>query len=114
MEVYRDRLIAYSLGNFATYYGISVSGPKGFAPILRVTVDGAGRFYHGEVVSAIQLRPSGPRIDPQQRAYAMIRELTHLDFNGGGIHFQTDGRFTPEKLPGGPCDDAAEPGVFAP
>ena len=29
MELYRDRLIAYSLGNFATYYGISVAGPKG-------------------------------------------------------------------------------------
>ena len=28
-ERYRDRLIAYSLGNFATYYGISVSGIKG-------------------------------------------------------------------------------------
>ena len=29
MEHYRDRLIAYSLGNFATYYGISVNGIKG-------------------------------------------------------------------------------------
>jgi poly-gamma-glutamate capsule biosynthesis protein CapA/YwtB (metallophosphatase superfamily) len=26
MELYHDRLIAYSLGNFATYYGISVDG----------------------------------------------------------------------------------------
>ena len=24
IELYKDRLIAYSLGNFATYYGISV------------------------------------------------------------------------------------------
>ena len=29
MERYKDRLIAYSLGNFATYYGISVAGIKG-------------------------------------------------------------------------------------
>jgi poly-gamma-glutamate capsule biosynthesis protein CapA/YwtB (metallophosphatase superfamily) len=34
MELYRDRLIAYSLGNFATYYGISVEGIRGIAPIL--------------------------------------------------------------------------------
>ena len=34
MEIYRDRLIAYSLGNFATYYGISVEGIRGIAPIL--------------------------------------------------------------------------------
>ncbi|MGH8223691.1 MAG: CapA family protein, partial [Woeseiaceae bacterium] len=31
MELYADRLIAYSLGNFATYYGISVEGPRGIA-----------------------------------------------------------------------------------
>lgn len=34
MERYKERLIAYSLGNFATYYGISVAGIKGIAPIL--------------------------------------------------------------------------------
>ena len=34
IERYQERLIAYSLGNFATYYGISVDGAKGLAPIL--------------------------------------------------------------------------------
>src|SRR6185503_6476412 len=29
MELYHDRLIAYSMGNFATYYGISVDGIRG-------------------------------------------------------------------------------------
>ena len=40
VERYKDRLIAYSLGNFATYYGISVEGIKGLAPILVATLDG--------------------------------------------------------------------------
>ena len=44
MERYNDRLIAYSLGNFATYYGISVAGIKGIAPILTTTLDGEGRL----------------------------------------------------------------------
>jgi hypothetical protein len=30
LELYHDRLIAYSLGNFATYYGISVEGIRGY------------------------------------------------------------------------------------
>ena len=34
MELYRDRLVAYSLGNFATYYGVSVAGVAGVAPLL--------------------------------------------------------------------------------
>ncbi len=101
MELYRDRLIAYSLGNFATYYGISVSESKGYAPILNVTLDGFGRLVSGEVISAIQIRPAGPRIDDQNRAYEMIRELTRLDFNGGGLTFQDDGQFNPETMSSG-------------
>jgi len=51
MERYKERLIAYSLGNFATYYGISVAGIKGIAPILTVTLDGNGVFINGQITS---------------------------------------------------------------
>jgi poly-gamma-glutamate capsule biosynthesis protein CapA/YwtB (metallophosphatase superfamily) len=64
MECYKDRLIAYSLGNFATYYGISVDGIKGIAPILVATLNNRGRFVEGKIHSTIQLRPAGPSIDP--------------------------------------------------
>ena len=47
MEMYSDRLIAYSLGNFATYYGISVEGIRGIAPILLVTLDDEGQIRVG-------------------------------------------------------------------
>ncbi len=95
MEIYQDKLAAYSLGNFATYYGISVSGAKGLAPILVATVDGNGRFISGEIVSAIQIRPGGPRLDEKNRAYENIWELTEQDFGGGGIKFQYGGSFFP-------------------
>jgi hypothetical protein len=95
MEIYADRLIAYSLGNFATYYGISVAGMKGYAPILVATLDGDGRFISGEIVSAIQQRPAGPQLDPRQRAYERIWELTEQDFGGGDILFQSGGSFFP-------------------
>lgn len=95
IEVYQDRLIAYSLGNFATYYGISVAGAKGYAPILQATVDGQGRFIQGRIVSGIQVRPDGVRLDPQQRALQLIREMTELDFSGGGLVFDADGGFRP-------------------
>jgi hypothetical protein len=95
MERYNDRLIAYSLGNFATYYGISVAGIKGIAPILIVTLDNEGRFLEGEIVSTIQLRPAGPSIDPQKRALNMIRGLSIEDFGNPGLTFHPDGRITP-------------------
>lgn len=95
MERYNDRLIAYSLGNFATYYGISVAGIKGIAPILIATLDNEGRFLEGEIVSTIQLRPAGPSIDPQQRALKMIRGLSIEDFGNPGLTFHADGTITP-------------------
>lgn len=95
MELYDDRLIAYSLGNFATYYGISVAGIKGVAPILIATLDNDGRFLEGEIVSTVQLRPAGPSIDPQDRALNMIRGLSSEDFDNPGLTFHPDGRITP-------------------
>jgi poly-gamma-glutamate capsule biosynthesis protein CapA/YwtB (metallophosphatase superfamily) len=94
MERYKDRLIAYSLGNFATYYGISVAGVKGIAPILIATLDEQGRFVEGEIVSTIQLRPDGPSIDAKQRALNLIRGLSIEDFGNPGINFHPDGRLS--------------------
>ena len=94
MERYKDRLIAYSLGNFATYYGISVSGAKGLAPILMATLDEEGRFIEGEIVSTIQLRPDGPSVDEEQRALNLIRGLSIEDFGNPELSFHPDGRIS--------------------
>ncbi len=99
MERYEDRLIAYSLGNFATYYGISVAGLKGVAPILTVTVDGDGAFVEGEIVSTVQIRPAGPSIDPNRRALNTIRALSVDDFGEPGLEFLPDGRLLPAPRP---------------
>ena len=95
MEQYKGRLIAYSLGNFATYYGISVEGMRGIAPILVVTLDEEGRFIHGRIHSTVQVRPAGPSIDPRDRALNLIRDLSIEDFGSPGLHFETDGTIKP-------------------
>jgi len=95
MERYKERLIAYSLGNFATYYGISVAGIKGIAPILSVTLDGNGKFIAGQITSTVQLRPAGPSIDDKQRALNLLRGLSIDDFSNPGIRFMPDGKLLP-------------------
>ncbi|MDJ0916184.1 MAG: CapA family protein [Woeseiaceae bacterium] len=94
MERYKDRLIAYSLGNFATYYGISVAGIKGVAPILVTKLGPDGRFIDGSIVSTRQLRPAGPTLDPTRRALRLVRELTAEDFGDSGLSFNDDGTIT--------------------
>lgn len=95
LELYQDRLIAYSLGNFATWYGISINGVTGLAPVLEVTLARDGRFLEGRIHSNRQQRPEGVTPDPEQRAYALMRQLSQQDFGGGGLHFEDDGRFRP-------------------
>jgi hypothetical protein len=100
MERYKDRLIAYSLGNFATYYGISVDGVKGVAPILSTTLDGNGVFIEGQITSTVQLRPGGPVIDPASRALNLMRSLSVDDFGNPGLALMPDGRLLPvERAP---------------
>jgi len=95
MENYKDRLIAYSLGNFATYYGISVEGQRGIAPILVTTLDGNGKFLEGVIHSTIQLRPDGPSIDPDRQALRLLRNLSAADFESSGIQFGENGQIYP-------------------
>ncbi len=99
MERYNGRLIAYSLGNFATYYGISVAGIKGIAPILTATLDGNGVFLDGRITSTVQLRPAGPSIDDTQRALNLLRGLSIGDFDQPGLTFESDGQLRPVARP---------------
>jgi hypothetical protein len=99
MERYRGRIIAYSLGNFATYYGISVAGLKGVAPILVTRLDGNGEFIDGRVVSTRQVRPAGPTVDPDGEALALLARLSRQDFGNPGVRFEADGRVLPVERP---------------
>ncbi len=99
LEVYRGRLIAYSLGNFATHYGISVAGIKGLAPILFATLAPDGSFSKGRVVSARQQRPRGPVPDASQEAFKLMRRLSQEDFGPRAPLFGPGGEiFPPEGI----------------
>jgi hypothetical protein len=97
MEIYHDRLIAYSLGNFATYYGISVEGLRGIAPILLATLDDEGKFVSGRIESTIQIRPAGPAPDPAKTVVTVIRTLTVAAFPDGTLSIDDDGTLTTKR-----------------
>lgn len=91
MELYQGRLIAYSLGNFCTYYGISVASLKGLAPVLNATLDENGQFISGRVISARQIRPGGPVLDTSHQASQLIRRLSKEDFPNGQLALDNAG-----------------------
>ncbi|HVW97087.1 MAG TPA: CapA family protein [Mucilaginibacter sp.] len=94
MELYKNRLIAYSLGNFYTFNGVSVAGDCGLAPILKVRVNKKGEFLRGEIISARQTHYDGLKIDRMNGAAIRIKELTSQDFPQSGLDISDEGAIT--------------------
>jgi hypothetical protein len=76
LEVYKGRLIAYSLGNFATAAGINVKGVTGLAPLLLMDLAADGRVMDHKVVSFRQSMNQGPRLDKSGEAERVVGDLS--------------------------------------
>lgn len=85
MEVYQGKLIAYSLGNFATYGPFNLSGENGLSLILEAHILPDGTFLRGQVYPVRQEKPGGPRLDPANRIVPVLRSLSHADFGANGV-----------------------------
>lgn len=99
MELYRGRLIAYSLGNFATYGAFNLSGPNALAPILTVRLGPGGALRGGRVDAFRQEKPGGPRRDPGGEVVRKIAELSRQDFGDGAVRLTDDGLLLPPEPP---------------
>jgi poly-gamma-glutamate capsule biosynthesis protein CapA/YwtB (metallophosphatase superfamily) len=75
-ELYKGRLIAYSLGNFATARGINVKGASGLAPLLLAEIAPDGSTGSFRFVSFRQQVDRGPRLDPTDEAAETIADLS--------------------------------------
>ncbi len=91
VDIYKNRFIIYSLGNFATYRRFNLSGANGVAPIIKVFVDQEGNFHEAKVYSVQQYENKGPALDSQNRALKKIQELTKYDFPELKIDISDDG-----------------------
>lgn len=85
LEIYKDRLIAYSLGNFATGRGIGVSGQRGLAPLLLVDLTLKGKLAGGKIISFKQERHGRPGLDQNHEAMKLMHTLSLLDFDRPGL-----------------------------
>ena len=100
VEIYQDRLIAYSLGNFCTYRGMSLDKEKGYAPLLWVELGRNGEFVKGKIFSFIQFPPGVPKRDEEERAWALIKKLSEEDFPETSPFFGASETLLPrEKTP---------------
>lgn len=80
VEIYNERFIAYSLGNFCTYARFNLRGPNGIAPILKLNIDKNGKFLDGKIYPIKQIGSGMPILDSDKAVIFKIQELTHIDF----------------------------------
>ncbi|MCF7903257.1 MAG: CapA family protein [Candidatus Marinimicrobia bacterium] len=92
VELYRDRLIAYSLGNYCTYARFNFSGRGKHGPVLRILIDRQGKFLSGQVFAIKQPGRGGPVFDPDGLVIEEMRILSQEDFPDSPLVIDTTGR----------------------
>ncbi|MCD8297155.1 MAG: CapA family protein [Prevotella sp.] len=91
VEVYKDRFIAYSLGNFCTPYSISILGKSGYAPVVEAKINKEGEFLSGKIYPFIQYKELGPRYDNSKRVVRQIQKLTAEDMPDSDVEITDEG-----------------------
>lgn len=91
VELYKDRFISYSLGNFCTYGRFSLNGPAGIAPLISLQINRQGEFLEGKITPTYQQKTHGPKIDAQKRVIKTIKNLTKTDFPETPLSIDDDG-----------------------
>lgn len=79
-EIYRGHLIAYSLGNFWTYDGVSVAEVRGLGPVIEAWLAPDGSIAGLTLHSTRQTGTGVPRLDPADEAAKYAYHLTRSDF----------------------------------
>ena len=99
IEFYRGRLIAYSLGNFATYRGFNLSGPARHHRRAAAGVLGIDRtLQRGAPGADDAASPGGPRTRSGPRGVHLVRQLSAEDFGATAAVISETGRDPPAAI----------------
>ncbi len=101
IEIYKNKLIAYSLGNFLTYGNMNISGVTGISVIIDADIDiNSGDFLHGKLIAAKQTGYGIPNIDETGEGFKLVQSLTNEDFPENEIIFtKTGGIYNNQIIP---------------
>ncbi len=92
MEVYKNKLIAYSLGNFLTYGNININGVNGINIILEAEIDeNTGDFLRGKLISVRQVGYGIPIFDENYEGFQLVKTLTLKDILNSHLLFIDSG-----------------------
>ncbi len=94
MEIYKDRLICYSMGNFATYGMFTLKAETALTAIFEIKIAADGKFLSGKLYAGKQPGKGGPVWDSTNEGIRKVRELSLADFGKNAPKIADDGAFT--------------------
>ena len=94
METYKDHLIVYSMGNFATYGMFGLKMETALTGIFEIKIGADGKFISGKINGGKQLGRGGPVLDKSGDSVRTVRSLSQTDFPQTAVKFSDDGSFT--------------------
>jgi poly-gamma-glutamate capsule biosynthesis protein CapA/YwtB (metallophosphatase superfamily) len=92
MEIYRGRLIAYSLGNFSGFHNFDTEGVLGASAVLHVTLEPDGAFRSGRIASVRLVEAGQPVPDPSGEGARIIAKLSREDLGRAAVRVGSKGR----------------------
>jgi poly-gamma-glutamate capsule biosynthesis protein CapA/YwtB (metallophosphatase superfamily) len=92
MELYKHRLIAYSLGNFCGFHNFTTEGALGESVILHVKLAADGTFHTGHLTPIELIEDGRPVPDPSDAGAELIATLSSEDFGADGVRVTPDDR----------------------
>jgi hypothetical protein len=108
MEIYKGKLIAYSLGNFATYGPFNLNAENGLTLVLEAHLAPGGTFLRGQAYAMKQEKPGGPKLDPDMKILPVLRGLSNADFPQTAVVVGPQGELWPPGTEVPPCSDAPD------
>lgn len=87
VELYKNRFITYSMGNFCTYARFNLKGPSGVAPIFDLSLNSNGEFIAAKVISIKQVGEGVPLVDTSKGAWQYVESLSKEDFPESNLIF---------------------------
>ncbi|MBV6624571.1 MAG: CapA family protein [Rivularia sp. (in: Bacteria)] len=91
MEMYKGKLIAYSLGNFLGYRTLSTVAQAGYSMILEVKMSPKGNVEKAKIIPVRMDRQGIPYIDQNFNTVQLVRYLNKTDFPDSSVKINQKG-----------------------
>jgi len=97
-EVYKERIIFYSLGNFCTYGRFNLRGPNGIAPIVKIGTCPEGKLLKAQIIPVKQIGGGGVNHDSEGKVIKRMNQLVKQDFPNSAYFINSEGIIVKSKI----------------